>query len=124
MARQDVLTCFVELDVIRILHELLVVDRKDPAGTQPRVERVERHEDLLTQQVVVTRQEVLHSGLVARQVVDTENWLRGQRARYVARDTWTRVRQSRRFFTGDVQRQRAPIHRGGLHLKRCVEMYM
>ena len=53
------------------------MDREYPARTQPRVERVERHEDLLTQQVVVTREEVLHSGLVACKVIDAENRLRG-----------------------------------------------
>ena len=67
-------TCFVELDGVGVFDELLVVDREDAFVAQPRVEAIQGHEDLLTQQVVVPREELLHLNLILCQCLDREGW--------------------------------------------------
>ena len=72
MLLRDAPTCFVELDGVCVFNELLVVDGEDAFVAQPRVETIQGHEDLLTQQVVVPREELLHLNLILCQCLDSE----------------------------------------------------
>ena len=50
------------------------MDGEDTFVAEPGVEPVQGHEDLLTQQVVVPREELLHLNLVPCQRLHSEGW--------------------------------------------------